>query len=129
MKPFDYYSKVKVAYPYKKNYIVYYVYDKGKLLWSGQESEKTKADIKKEFPNAVIQEVLDEDEYRKHWKEYTQEYARLKAEFKADLFEDYGVSDNPKRERCYELAWDLAHSGGYSQVYDMFGDIVDLIKD
>lgn len=33
MKPFDYYSKPQTFYPNKKDYITFYVYDKGK--WEG----------------------------------------------------------------------------------------------
>ena len=129
MKPFDYYSKQKTDYPNKNNYYTFYVYDKGVVLWSGPNWEKDKAELKEEYPNALIQEVLDEEAYRAHLKEYNDESAKLHREFRDDLFEDYGVSDNPKRFKCFELAWEHGHSSGLEEVYGYFGDFVELIQD
>ena len=129
MKPFDYYSKQKTDYPNKNNYYTFYVYDKGVVLWSGPNWEKDKAELKEEYPNALIQEVLDEEAYRAHLKEYNDESAKLHREFRDDLFEDYGVSDNPKRFKCFELAWEHRHSSGLEEVYGYFEDLVVLIQD
>ena len=129
MKPFDYYSKQKTDYPNKKNYYTFYVYDKGVVLWSGPNWEKDKAELKEEYPNALIQEVLDEEAYRAHLKEYNDESAKLHREFRDDLFEDYSVSDNPKRFKCFELAWERGHSSGLEEVDGYFGDFVELIQD
>ena len=129
MKPFDYYSKQKTDYPNKNNYYTFYVYDKGVVLWSGPNWEKDKAELKEEYPNALIQEVLDEEAYRAHLKEYNDESAKLHREFRDDLFEDYGVSDNPKRFKCFELAWEHGHSSGLGDIYGYFGDLVVLIQD
>ena len=129
MKPFDYYSKQKTDYPHKKDYITSYVYDKGVVLWSGPTGEKDKAELKEEYPNALIQEVLDEEAYRAHLKEYNDESAKLHREFRDDLFEDYSVSDNPKRFKCFELAWERGHSSGLEEVDGYFGDFVELIQD
>ncbi len=81
MKPFDYYSKSQTAYPNKKDYITYYVYDKGKVLWSGPTWEKDKTELKEEYPNAVIQEVLDNERYKSHQLQYTDEKHKLHEEF------------------------------------------------
>ena len=129
MKPFDYYSKQKTDYPNKNNYYTFYVYDKGVVLWSGPNWEKDKAELKEEYPNALIQEVLDEEAYRAHLKEYNDESAKLHREFRDDLFEDYSVSDNPKRFKCFELAWERGHSSGLEEVDGYFGDFVELIQD
>jgi len=129
MKPFDYYSKQKIDYPKKKDYITSYVYDKGVVLWSGPTWEKDKAELKEEYPNALIQEVLNESAYRAHLKAYNDESAKLHREFRDDLFEDYGVSDNPKRFKCFEIAWEKGHSFGLEEVDGRFGDFVELIKE
>ena len=129
MKPFDYYSKQKTDYPNKKNYITSYVYDKGVVLWSGPTWEKDKAELKEEYPNALIQEVLDEDAYKERRKEYYDETDKLHQEFQNDLFENFNVSDNPKRFKCFELAWEHGHSSGLEEVYGDFGDLVVLIQD
>jgi hypothetical protein len=123
MKPFDYYDKPKTIYPYKRDYSTYYVYDKGECLYKGS----TFQEVKEVYPNAVIQEVLDEDAYEAHLKEYKDECSKLREEFAKDLFEDCGVSDNPKRNRALHYAQEKGDS--YSEVYDIFCDIVELIED
>ena len=129
MKPFDYYSKPQTLYPNKKDYITSYVYDKGVVLWSGPTWEKDKAELKEEYPNAVIQEVLDEEGYKAHQKQYGEETHKLHEEFVNDLFEEFGVSDNPKRYKAFHLAWEKGHSNGLEEVYNEFYDLVELIKD
>jgi len=129
MKPFDYYSKPQTLYPNKKDYITFYVYDKGACIYSESSLFNTKSNLKEDYPNAVIQEVLDEDGYKAHRKEYNDECNKLHQEFQNDLFEEYGVSDNPKRFKCFDLAWEHGHSSGYSEVYNYFGDFVELILD
>ena len=129
MKPFDYYSKPQIDYPNKKDYITFYVYDKGECLWSGFHWIKDKAELKEEYPNALIQEVLDEDAYKAHQKQYAEETHKLEEEFKNDLFGEYSVRDNPKRFKCFELAWEHGHSSGHSEVYNYFGDFVELIRE
>jgi phosphomannomutase len=129
MKPFDYYSKPQTLYPNKKDYITSYVYDKGVVLWSGPTWEKNKAELKEEYPNALIQEVLDEEGYKAHQKQYGEETHKLQDEFRKDLFEEFGVMENPKRNKAFYYAWDKGHSAGYSQVHSVFSEIVELIED
>jgi hypothetical protein len=127
MKPFDYYSKPQTVYPNKKDYITYYVYNKGNVLYCG--GYQALSNLKKHYPNAVIQEVLDEDAYEAQCKQYSDESSKLHLEFLKDLFDDYGVSDNPKRYKCFDLAWEHGHSSGLKEVYNYFGDFVELIRD
>ena len=127
MKPFDYYSKPQTFYPNKTDYITFFVYDKGKLLYEG--NYYTKNELKISYPNAVIQEVLDEETYKAHRKDYDAECAKLEQEFQDDLFAEFNVTDNPKRFKCFELAWDKGHAYGHSEVYSYFSDFVELIYD
>jgi hypothetical protein len=129
MKPFDYYSKPQTLYPHRKDYITFYVYDKGACIYSESSLSNTKSNLKEDYPNAVIQEVLDKEAYEAHRKEYDAESAKLHQEFVKDLFEEFGVCNNPKSIRCFELAWEHGHSSGYSEVYNYFGDFVELIRD
>ena len=129
MKPFDYYSKPQTLYPNKQNYIKYYVYDRGKVLWSAFGYEKDKAELKEEYPNAVIQEVLDEEGYKEHQKQYGEETHKLYEEFVNDLFEEFGVTDNPKRHKAFQVAWQQGHAYGFEEVYNKFDDLVELIRD
>jgi hypothetical protein len=129
MKPFDYYSKPQAFYPNKKDYIIFYVYDRGENLWTGSSLIKSKTEIKSQYPNALIQEVLDEEGYKAHKKQCGEEAHKLHEEFVNDLFETFNVTDNPKRFKCFELAWEKGHSNGLEEVYNEFYDLVELIKD
>jgi hypothetical protein len=129
MKSFDYYSKPQTSYPNKKDYITSYVYDKGQVVAKSVGFEKSKRQLMDEYPNAVIQEVLDEEAYKAHRKEYDDENAKLHEEFVNDLFENFNVTDNPKRFKCFGLAWEQGHAYGLEEVYNKFDDLVELIRD
>jgi len=129
MKPFDYYSKPKTLYPNKKDYITFYVYDKGACIYSESALSNTKSSLKEDYPNAVIQEVLDEEGYTAHRNQYYIEHTKLHEEFVNDLFEEFGVGDNLKRHKAFELAWEKGHANGLEEVYNEFYDLVELIKD
>jgi hypothetical protein len=129
MKPFDYYSKSEVLYPSKTDYITLYAYDKGITVWSGAYREKSKCDLKKEYPNAVIQEVLNKNAYQDHLHRYHEELHRLNEEFKSDLCAEFGVSDHSKKGEVFSLAWEYGHANGHENVYNYFVDLVALIKD
>lgn len=111
------------------DYITFFVYDKGGCIHSANASSVSKSTLKETFPTAVIQEVFDSEAFIVQRKLYDEEKSRLYEEFQRDLFEDYGVCDNPKRFKCFELAWESGHSSGYNEVYDVFGDLVELIRD
>ena len=129
MKPFDYYSKVQTPYPVKQDYTTYYVYDKGEVIGKFAAWERSKAVLEGLFPNAVIQAVLDEDAFKEHQAQYNEETQKLAQEFEDDLFDEFGVSDNPKRHKCFGLAWENGHAHGHQEVYGHFSDYVELIQD
>jgi len=129
MKPFDYYTKPQTVYPNKQDYIKYYVYDKGEVLWSGAHYEKSKAELEQEYPDAVIQVIMDNEGYKAHQKQYGEETHKLHEEFVNDLFENFNVMNNPKKDKAFALAWERGHSNGFEEVYNEFYDLVELIGD
>ena len=129
MKPFEYYLKPQTTCPDRRDYTTFYAYDKGELLASGPATNFVKSKFKEAHPDAVIQEVMDEDAYKAHRRKYNTESAELHAEFRNDLYQDYGVADNPKRLRCFELAQEHGSGFGLQGVYDCFEDFVELIQD
>jgi hypothetical protein len=129
MKPFDYYSKSTTPYPVKQDYTTYYVYDKGEVIGKFAAWERSKAVLEGLFPNAVVQSVLDEDSFEAHQRVYREEQFGLEEKFQNDLFDEFGVSDNPKRHKCFSLAWENGHAHGHSEVYNHFSDYVELIQD
>lgn len=61
-------------------------------------------------------------------KAYNDKAAELREQFKKDLFEYYGISNNPKREKAYSYCWDHGHSSGIHEIANMMADIVELIE-
>ena len=130
MKDFKYYEKPQVTYPKKEDYTTYYVYDKGKVVWEGFHSNfEDRNAATRAYPNSVIQKVVNEEAYKAHKIQYAEEVHKLREEFINDLFEYYGVKDNPKREAAYALAYEYGHANGYSEIDNYFSDLVNLIKD
>jgi hypothetical protein len=59
---------------------------------------------------------------------YNQDEARLHLKFMDDLFEEFGVTTNPKAARAFKLAWEDGYAYGLHSVYWYFSEIVELIK-
>lgn len=66
--------------------------------------------------------------YSSDKKAYQKKIREIKEDFKDALFVLHKVSDHPKRERCFEIAWEHGHSSGFSEVEIYFNDIVELLK-
>lgn len=62
---------------------------------------------------------------KRNWKKRVEE---LEEEWKNWLFTEEEVEKNPKREQCFELAWNEGHSNGYEEVENYFRKVVELIK-
>lgn len=58
---------------------------------------------------------------------YHNEKDRLYKLWKNDLYETYGVKDNPKADKALKLAYDYGHSYGQSTIESYFSDLVELI--
>lgn len=65
---------------------------------------------------------------KKGRSKYYSEKAKLERQFKKDLLEELGVTDNPKANLLFEKAWELGHSHGLTEVVSYAHDLVDLIR-
>jgi hypothetical protein len=127
MKPFDYYGTVDVPYPVESAFRTFLVGGKGGgTLWQGKGVSLT--EVQKLFPDKCIESSLDREAYDKAVVAYCDAVDKKVEEFKRDLFEEFGVTDNPKKDRCYTIAHEEGHSSGFSEVYSEFSDLVELIK-
>jgi len=126
MKSFDYYKTADIPYPVKSAYVTIYVYSKGEILWQGTGASLT--EVRKQYPDALIESHLDKEAYNEEVKVYNSAKAEKENEFIKDLFEEFGVTDNPKKGLCYSIAYDMGHAYGFSEVYSKFSDLVELIK-
>lgn len=130
MKPFDYYSKPQTPCPARTGYTTRYVYDKGELISKFvANGDFEMAVLKGLHPSAVVQDVLDEDAFKAHQARYNEETQKLEQEFQDDMFDEFDVSDNPKRYKCFAIAWERGHAYGHQEIYSHFSDYVELIQD
>jgi len=75
--------------------------------------------------------------WKKEKKEWEVEENRLFKGFKADALVEVGLTNHPKAdkaygmawEKAYALAWENGHSGGLSEVYNHLLDYAELLKD
>ena len=79
---------------------------------------------KSPYPKVLFHTLQD----RKSYKEYRDETFNLQDKFKEDLFVEYKVENNPKRELLYSKAWQRGHSAGLNEVALHFSDLVELIQ-
>lgn len=49
------------------------------------------------------------------------------ATYKKDLLAAFGVTDHPKAEKAFAMAWDQGHAYGLYEVLLKFADLVELI--
>lgn len=68
------------------------------------------------------------DTYMKQRKEYRKEESRLDDLFQSDLFDDLGISENPKKDKLFSMAYERGHSGGMEEVYAYASELVELIE-
>ena len=73
------------------------------------------------------EKVVDTESYNALRNEWDAEESRLYELFKQDLFEELGISDNPRRRLLFTKAWERGHAYGYAEVYNVALDLVDLI--
>ena len=132
MKPFGYYSNIPAPYPSKSDYTTVYLYDKGKVVWSGKNTDFASGnpEISAVYHDGCVSQlVLDEEGYNAVRLRHLEEEQKLYQEFQDDLFEEFGVKDNPKRYKAFSYAWERGHANGYSNVHSVFADIVELIQE
>lgn len=48
---------------------------------------------------------------------------------KANLERKYDLTEHPKRDKLYELAWEHGHSSGFTEVENYYGDFAQLLVD
>jgi hypothetical protein len=128
MKDFSCYSN-RDPVPSKTNFTTYHVYSNGEVIFSGTKPEYDEFNKNSiTYSRALVEKVVDEEKYKEARLLYNRASVDLSKEFKNDLFVEFGVENNPKREQCYGIAYDMGHLGGLSEVYIWFEQIVELIK-
>jgi hypothetical protein len=60
--------------------------------------------------------------------EYNKETSRLESTLRTDLATEFDILENPKESKVWELAWQLGHSSGYTEIYLYYHKLVELVK-
>ncbi len=129
MKDFDWYEGKDIYYPRKDDYCTYFVYDKGKCIHALKKHEVCE-NYEKQWKKAgyVVQKFVDIGSYEAGKTKYDNLKTERYQKFIVDLFEEFEVGKNTKAQKAFELAWSYGHTSGYSEVFNYFVDLVDLIK-
>lgn len=109
----------------KETFTTVYVYSVGKCIDTISLDEFR---IKYPQTRLTYEKVVDEAAYKQMQKEYHEEESRCYNQFKQDLFKEYNVTNNPKAEKCFNIAWERGHSSGYESVANEFDELVELIQ-
>ncbi len=127
MNSSDYNVSNSIPCPVKEDFIFYEIYNavSGEMIenvpYLEYHSDKSR------YAKYKCKEVFDEEAFQNQWNKWVANEDRLIHEFKEKLFEDHQVENNPKREKCFQLAWEYGSSSGFERVKYYFDDLVELI--
>lgn len=68
------------------------------------------------------------ENHEKRLIEYYEKEKQLLDEFKRDMIENSGLTNHPKVEECYKLAWEFGHEEGLQSVASFFDKLDELLK-
>lgn len=69
----------------------------------------------------------NKDEYNRQVIEYEQQKEQLFEKFKEEMYEEFGITNNPKRELLYENILEITSREDFEDVYDNYKIFIDLI--
>jgi len=64
----------------------------------------------------------------KTFAERIEEGRQAMARHKAECAAEEGLTNHPKLDQLYQLAWDHGHAGGFSEVANYFREFAVLLK-
>jgi hypothetical protein len=82
------------------------------------------------FKSGVTNNVkrFDKDAFYQALDNYNRDQKNVTDQFKADLLEELGITNHPKAELLFNMAWEEGHSEGYQSVFyyaDMFSELLE----
>lgn len=129
LKDLDYYRTNPLPRPELNDFKKVFVYSKGTVIVNGEAWATVPSNVLADYrtAGAVIEIEEDKAAYQAARRVYANKANDLIAEFKADLFEMYGLQIGDKKaERAYSIAGQ--ERDGLREVADLFDDLVYLIK-
>ena len=68
------------------------------------------------------------EEFRKHTEAFRAAERDAMSRFKADVLAENGITDHPKADKLYEMAWERGHSSGIQEVAMYAEELSELLK-
>jgi len=69
-----------------------------------------------------------EERYVQAKIEFRDDEWKLINQLKEDLFVEAKITNNPKAQKLWDIAWQHGHASGFTEVYNYFYEYLDLIK-
>jgi hypothetical protein len=125
--PYPRKEEFRTRYQYRGGAAVAKQVNGGTIELVGPKVYPDNAAVLEALVRCVKEDVDDEGSYKAALTAYGRETVRLESLFRRDLFEDLGITDNPRADKLYSMAWEHGHSVGYSEVYNYACDLAELI--
>ena len=116
MKDFKYYTTYETLYPNKSDYF---------KCDCGLEIKEMYIFCPKCGKHTKYEERIKM--YKNHLEKYRNEIQQKHDKFKTDIFKEFDVLNNLKKDLLFDKAWERGCSNGYYEVYSIFEDLVELI--
>ena len=115
-----------IKYPNKQDYINIYIYDKGKVLYTGTKSTLTSEAIilMKTFP---YEEWFDEISYKTEVHRVQEERLQLDKDFGIYLETTYNTSNHPKKDTLLDKAMTYAKHYTFREIEESYISLMELI--
>lgn len=81
--------------------------------------------IPESFEDKIARGAYKVDRNQPEWRK---QEARLFAQFRVDALAETDLTNHPKADRAFDMAWDERHSSGYMDVFHFLWDLADLMK-
>lgn len=115
-------------YPTSADFKTTYYYKNGALV---AKSTINKLDhIIPEVPldSCTKEVVLDKEGFYNERNKYNENTMKLYQQFKDDLADELGLTNHPKWDKLFEIAWEEGHGDGYEDVYYYAEKLSELLN-
>ncbi|MFV2015178.1 MAG: hypothetical protein ACC656_07120 [Candidatus Heimdallarchaeota archaeon] len=118
MKDLKYYDQRVTSYKSQKEFIQEFETELDEFVGTRAQLKEKEVKLKEIAINNYWnnQQKIREERHQKHF-----------VEFKADLAETYKISDHPKLDKLFDMAWERGHSEGLNSVEIEFAELSELL--
>lgn len=115
------------CYPTKADFTSNYYYKEGKIVAISSMSNLHHHIPEIPLKDCIKEVVVDEVGFKAERKKYYDNGSQLLEQFKIDLADELGLTNHPKWDKLYSIAWEECHNDGYESVYHFASDLAELL--